>query len=122
MSISVYLAGLILAVLLASACLAAILVYFDPFSANWLIFTLFYLSLFIVATGLLTLIGLAIRWFSQKRILPNHQLEASFRQAILLSLILISALILQSQRILACWHLLVLVALVGLAEWRLAKK
>jgi len=122
MSISVYLAGLILAVLLASACLVAILVYFDPFSANSLILTLFYLSLFIVSTSLLTLIGLAIRWFSQKRILPNHQLEASFRQAILLSLILISALILQSQRILAWWHLLILVALVGLAEWRLAKK
>jgi hypothetical protein len=122
MSISVYLAGLILVILLASACLAAILVYFDPFSAGWLVFILFYLSLFIVATGLLTLIGLAIRWFSQKRILPNHQLEISFRQAILLSLILISALILQSQRILAWWHLLILVALVGSLEWRLTRK
>ncbi len=122
MNISVYLAGLVLAVLLASACLLAILIYFNPFSANWLIFILFYLSLFIVSTSLLTLIGLAIRWFSQKRILPNHQLEASFRQAILLSLILISALILQSQRILTYWHLLILVALIGLTEWWLAQK
>jgi uncharacterized membrane protein YidH (DUF202 family) len=130
MNLSVYLAGLVLAILLASACLTAILVYFDPSSAGWLILVLFYLSLFIVSTGILTLIGLAIRWFSQKRILrsrsparrANHQLEISFRQAILLTLILISALILQSQRILAWWHLLVLVGLVGLAEWWLVRR
>lgn len=119
MSISVYLAGLVLAILLASACLSAILIYFTP--EGWLILTLFYSSLFIISTGLLTLMGLAIRWFSQKKKIVR-QLEISFRQAVLLSLILISALILQSQRVLAWWHLLFLVALIGLTEWWLAKK
>ena len=87
-----------------------------------------YLSLFIGATGVFTLIGLFIRRISQKRRLPLpanravRQLEVSFRQGVLLSLILISALVLQSQRVLVWWHLLVLVGLVGLAEWWLAKR
>jgi hypothetical protein len=130
MNLSVLLAGLVLATLLASACLAAILIYFSPTSAGCLILTLFYLSLFIAATGLLSLIGLAVRWFSQRRILRqrastgrlSRQLEISFRQALLLSSILTSVLILQSQRLLAWWHLIVLVGLVGLAEWWLAKR
>jgi len=128
MTLPVYLTGLILATLLAGICLAAILVYFDPTSSGFLIFILFYLSLFIGATGVFTLIGLFIRRISQKRRLPLpanravRQLEVSFRQGVLLSLILISALVLQSQRVLVWWHLLVLVGLVGLAEWWLAKR
>ncbi len=128
MNLPVYLTGLVLATFLAGICLAAILVYFDPNSASALVLILFYLSLFIGITGLFTLIGLSIRRISQKRKFPLplsrflRQLEVSFRQGLLLSLVLISALILQSQRILAWWHLLVLVALVGLAEWWLAKR
>lgn len=121
MNLSVYLAGLVLATLLASACLVVILINFDPQAVDWLIITLFYLSLLISSTGLLTLIGLALRSFS-KKIQLFRQLEISFRQAFLLSLILVSALILQSQRILAWWHLIILIGLVGLAEWWLAKR
>jgi len=130
MNSSVLLAGLILATLLAGACLEAILIYFNPFSAGWLILTLFYLSLFIATTGLLTLIGLIIRCFSQRKTFRQRtsasrlgrHLEISFRQAILLGSILVSVLILQSQRLLAWWHLIILVGLAGLAEWWLAKK
>ena len=130
MNHSVLLAGLVLATFLAGACLAAILIYFSPASAGCLILTLFYLSLFITTTGLFTLIGLAIRWFSQRRVLRqrvytsrlSRQLEISFRQALLLSSILTSVLILQSQRLLAWWHLIVLVGLVGLAEWWLSRR
>ncbi|MBL7155494.1 MAG: hypothetical protein ISS88_03295 [Candidatus Portnoybacteria bacterium] len=128
MNLSVLLAGLVLATLLAGACLAAILVYFDPTVSGSLIFILFYLSLLITATGIFTLIGLFIRRISQKRrfpLLPSRairQLEISFRQGLLLAVILVAALILQSQRILAWWHLIILVGLVGLAEWWLARR
>ncbi len=128
MNLSVLLAGLVLAVLLAGACLAAILVYFDPIVSGSLIFILFYLSLLIASAGIFTLIGLFIRRVSQKRrfsLLPSRairQLEVSFRQGLLLAVILLAVLILQSQRILAWWHLIILVGLVGLAEWWLSRR
>ena len=128
MNLSVLLAGLVLATLLAGACLAAILIYFDPSVSGSLVFILFYLCLLITSTGIFTFIGLFIRWISQKRrfpLLPSRairQLEVSFRQGLLLAVILVAALILQSQRILAWWHLIILVGLVGLAEWWLARR
>ena len=128
MNLSVLLAGLVLATLLAGACLAAILIYFDPIVSGSLIFVLFYLSLLITSTGIFTLIGLFIRRISQKRkfpLLPSRairQLEVSFRQGLLLAIILLAVLILQSQRILAWWHLIILVGLVGLAEWWLSRR
>ena len=128
MNLSVYLAGLIIAVLLASACLAAILVYFDPSSSGLLVFILFYLSLFIGSASVFTLIGLLIRRISQKRKVPlsNNQfayrLVVCFRQGLLLAIILVVALILQSQRVLVWWNLLLLVILVGFIEWWLGRK
>jgi len=128
MNISAYLAGLILVIFLASACLAAILVYFNPYVSSNLIFILSFSCLFISATGLFTLIGFLIRQISRKRkfSMPKGQivrnLEVSFRQGLLLGGILVSALILQSQRILSWWHLVILIGLVGLAEWWLTKR
>ena len=128
MNLSVYLTGLVVAVLLASACLAAILIYLNPEIANPFIFILFYLSLFIASTGIFTLIGLLIRWISNRRgfsLLANRafrQLEISFRQGLLLAFILVAALVLQSQRVLSWWHLPLLVGIVGFAEWWFLKK
>lgn len=128
MNLSVYLTGLVVAVLLASACLAAILIYLSPTPISPSILILFYLSLFIASTGIFTLAGLFIRWIShRKRFFLSvnrvfRQLEISFRQGLLLSVILISALILQSQRVLAWWHLVLLVGVVGVAEWWLSHR
>jgi len=129
MNISAYLIGLILVIFLASACLAAILIYFNPNNSGTLIFILFYSCLFISLTGVFTLIGFLVRQITRKKRripLPKSQvvrnLEVSFRQGLLFSVILISVLILQSQRILSWWHLVLLVGLVGLAEWWLMRK
>jgi len=128
MKLPVYLAGLVLATLLAGGCLSAILIYFNPNTSGILIFILFYLSLLITATGFFTLIGFFIRRFSRKRRgpLPVRQavrnLEVSFRQGMLLGIILIIALILQSQRILFWWNILLIVIVVGLVEWWLSKR
>lgn len=130
MNLSIYLAGLVLTTFLAGACLIAILVYFSPSSSNLLVFTLFYLSLFISSAGFFTLIGLVGRWFSQKKILrlrssasrAAHQLETSFRQGLLLAVILTGVLILQSQRSLAWWCLVILVGLSGMVEFWLSRR
>jgi len=94
MNLSVLLAGLVFATLLAGVCLVAILIYFDPTVSGSLVFVLFYLSLLITSTGIFTSISLFIRRISQKRRFP----------------------------LLAWWHLIILVGLVGLAEWWLARR
>ncbi len=128
MNLSAYLSGLILVVVLAGACLAAILVYLAPNPTELFAMTLFYLSFFIVATGVFTLIGLFIRRvsqsgkFSSSKSRALRQIEISFRQGLLLTSILVAALVLQSQRMLAWWHLIVLVGGVSLIEWLLSHK
>lgn len=125
MSLSVYLAGLIISTVLALACLLAILIYFPPASSTCLILSLFYLSLFISATGTLTIIGLILRRISHRKVSPNRanlQLWDSFRQGMLLSIILTLALILQSQRALSWWKMLVIVFGVGIIEFWALKR
>lgn len=128
MSLSACLIGLVLVSIIASVCLITILIYCEPVSSGAFVFILFYLSLLASSTAILTLIGWFIRRISRKRRFPLQlsqairQLEVSFRQGILLAAILIAALILQSQRTLMWWNLLVLIGLVGLSEWWLAKK
>jgi len=120
--------GLALVGLVAGACLTAILIYFNPDSSEPLVFVLLYLSLFIAFTSFFTLIGWLIRRISSKRRFSLsvryavRQLEIAFRQGILFASILVAALALQSQRVLAWWNLLILVAVVGIAEWWLTRK
>lgn len=128
MNLLALLIGLVLTSLVAGFCLVAILVYFNPISSNWLIFSLFYISIFISSASFLALIGWLIRRISRikKFPLPKNQaiqqLEVSFRQGILLSLLLVSILILQSQRMLFWWDLLLLVGLIVFIEWQLNKR
>jgi len=128
MNLLAYLVGLILVSIIAGTCLAAILVYFNPFTSGLLIFILFYLSLFIASTSVFTLIGWIIRIISKKRKSPLpkkeaiYRFEASFRQGMFLSAILVASLILQSKSILLWWNLLILIAIVGLSEWWFSRK
>ncbi len=127
MNLPVYLAGLVFAVILAGGCLIAILLYLDPNSSNILTFILLYLSLLIALAGIFTLTGFLIRRISRRRsTLPVkvaiNNLEVSFRQGILLSIIFVIALILQSQRVLSWWYVLVLLILITSVEWWLSRK
>ncbi len=108
--------------LLAGGGSAAILIFCNPFEISFWILFLFYLFLFINLAGLFTLIGFLIRRLirgskrvSQKQVI--YHLRISFRQAILLSFLLIILLLLQSQGLRTWWNLLGLVAVIGLIEW-----
>lgn len=128
MNLLAYLVGLVLVSIVAGACLSAILVYFNPFTSGLLVFISFYFSLFIVSASVFTLIGWIIRIISKKRRSPLpkkeaiHRFEVSFRQGMFLSAILIASLILQSQKVLSWWNLLILVVVVGLSEWWLSRR
>lgn len=120
MKISVFLIGIALTALMALACLMAILVYLEPSSSDFLIMFLFYLSLFISVSGFLSFVGLLVRRLSRKSktaLSVNRQLWDSFRQGILLAIILVGALLLQSKSLIYWWSLLILVGGVGLIEF-----
>lgn len=125
MGLIAYTAGLTGATILAGACLAAILIYFDPFAATKVVFGLFYSAVFIACAGGFSLIGFLARRLSQKKASVSQmtrQFEVSFRQGLLLSFVLLAALLLQAQRALAWWHLPVIVGVVAAAEWWLSRK
>ncbi|OGZ35603.1 MAG: hypothetical protein A3A94_02155 [Candidatus Portnoybacteria bacterium RIFCSPLOWO2_01_FULL_43_11] len=117
MGMRIYVVGMALATLLAWASLAAILIYLEPSNSNLPVLALFYLSLFIGFSGALFLIGFFIRRVSHRRGITIRQANVSFRQGILLAVILVGAMFLQSQKILAWWNVLSLLAIAGLAEW-----
>lgn len=85
----------------------------DPYTTNWLGFLLFYISLFIALSGLITILGFLIRFVILKKGLAFNLVKLSFRQSFLLSLFLILALFLQANNFLNWLNLVFLV--VGFA-------
>jgi len=87
---------------LAAFSLASIINFTNPDTSGALTFAFFYLSLFLLALGLLTLIGLGLR----QKLAPGHYLlnfSASFRQAFLIALIIVISFWLLSLRLLFWW-------------------
>lgn len=70
---------------------------------------MFYISLFLALMGSLSIIGLTIRVIFLKRNVIFKEVKNSFRQAILLSFLLIIVLFLQSKRLLSLWNMVFLV-------------
>lgn len=91
---------------------------FDPQEANWLIFTLFYLALFLATTGTLSIIGFFARiLLLRKRSILRHLIAESFRQATIVAAALVVTMILQSVRILTWWNMALLILAAAALEF-----
>ncbi len=93
---------IIFSTILAGFSLASIINFTDPQSASWLTLSFFYFSLFLVSLGIFTLIGLGLR----KKFWPGHyvaNLSNSFRQALLLALLITASFFLLSKGLLFWW-------------------
>ncbi|MFA5990780.1 MAG: hypothetical protein WC794_00845 [Candidatus Doudnabacteria bacterium] len=88
--------------LLAGFSLASILNFTDPFSATITTFCFFYLSLFLLSLGSFTLLGLLIRKWLPGELYVNN-LGNSFRQALLISLLIVASFFLLSKNLLFWW-------------------
>lgn len=87
---------------LAGFSLVSIINFTDPNNSSWLTFAFFYASLFIISLGSLTLLGLLIRqWFWSKLYVIN--LSHSFRQALLISTLIVISFTLLSKHLLFWW-------------------
>ncbi|MBI5530130.1 MAG: hypothetical protein HY918_01375 [Candidatus Doudnabacteria bacterium] len=101
--------------LLTAFSLASIINFTDPQTASFLTFSFFYISLFLMSLGLFTLIGLLIR----QQINPGHyiaNLSNSFRQALLLSLLITISMVLLSKQLLFWWIELTLILFFSFIE------
>ncbi|MFH1192073.1 MAG: hypothetical protein V1655_01230 [bacterium] len=76
----------------------------------------FYLSLFLALLGNLAILGLGIRMRILKKEIVFKEVKNSFRQSLLLSVLIISALFLESKNNLAWWNLLLLIIALTVLE------
>ena len=94
-----------------------VLFFVNPFQAGFLALIFFYVSLTFALIGTFSILGFLFRW----RILKTDELaykgvNIASRQSVLFTLLIIAALILQSQRYLTWWILLILIVFAGLIE------
>ncbi len=93
---------IIFSTILAGFSLASLINFTDPSSSSWLTFGFFYLSLLLVILGFFTLLGLTFRQW----LYPGHyinNLSNSFRQALLVALLITASFLLLSKRLLFWW-------------------
>ncbi len=91
---------------------------FDPQEANWIIFTLFYLALFLAVTGTLSIIGFFARVsLLRKRSILRYLVAESFRQATIVAAALVVTMVLQSVRILTWWNMALLILAAAALEF-----
>jgi hypothetical protein len=94
-----------------------VLFYIDPNTANILSFIFFYLSLFLALAGSLSVLGLALRKKISKEEVVFRMVTVSFRQATMLSFLVVGSLLLQSKNLLNWWNIIFLVLAVIILEF-----
>ena len=117
MTLRSYLLGMFLSTIICWIAFGLILFYVNPYNTNAVGLVAFYVSLFFASIGTLTLVGFYLRvWFSKNEILFAH-VNPSFRQAILLSVILVGSLVLQAFKLLTWWDGALFVLSIVLIEF-----
>jgi hypothetical protein len=102
---------------LAWATWLMVLFTINPFEAGGAGFALFYIALAVALLGTISLVGFAVRFlvYRHERVVLR-EVTTAFRQAFLLTLVVIGSLLLQSRALLAWWNILLFVVLVSILE------
>ena len=117
-----FLLGIGFLTLISLISLIYILTEADPYNTTLLSFVLFYLSFFIAVAGLFISAGFYLRKLIIKNKILYRLLRTSFRQGILISLILTGLLLLQGFRILNWISGIFLVVIILVIEIYLGRK
>lgn len=117
MTLGQYLIGMSIGTVFSWAAWVIIIINLNPYSSGIIGLIAFYISLFLALVGTIALLGFFIRvWISRKEVIFAH-VGTSFRQAILLAIILIGLLLLQSFGALNWWVALLFVSAITLLEF-----
>lgn len=103
--------------LISWAALGLIVFLTSPYEVGTKGLILFYISLFLALSTTFSLIGLIVRFFRYKKMFSLEKVIISFRQGVLFSLLVISALMLQSKGLLTMWNAVLLVIIFSMLEF-----
>lgn len=118
MTLRQYLVLMCIGTALAWAAVALIVSSVDPFETQSVVFGAFYASLFLALTGTLSLIGFTARVaLLKEKLVVSVQVAVSFRQAVLLALLIVVSLFLKSRSLLTWWNALMIVAALTVLEF-----
>ncbi len=111
----VYIASLLVALSSISG-LVAIIKYIDPFHTTVLIISLFYITLLLSLWSIFFLVNLLVRQKIIKKQLFESSIKVSFRQSILISILISGCVLLSSLHLFNWWSALTTVLLVVMIE------
>lgn len=115
MNLRVFVLGISFLTLVSLVSLTFILTNIDPYGTTILNLVLFYLSFFVAAAGLFIGTGFYLRKLFVKKKIAYRLLRTSFRQGILISIVLTGFLLLQSFRVLNWWSGgLLIIVIIGI--------
>lgn len=117
MSLGAYLWGIRLFLLLSLCAWAGIIVAVDPYQSGIVGLWLFYASLFGTVLGTMTLFTMWVYRRALGMASAAHHLGGAFRQAFLLSLLLVVGIFLQMEGWLTWWDALLLLSVILLIEF-----
>ena len=89
----------------------------DPVFAGLSELSLFYLTLFLGVAGLALSLMVAVRVKLKPDTILFRHVVISFRQSVLLALLLVGSLILLSKNLFGWWSILILILTLSLIEW-----
>ncbi len=112
-----YLIWMLVGTLISWVALGLVLTYINPEIASPTGLVLFYGSVFLSLGGSITLLGFLWRRLRYRDEVLFRQVSTSFRQGLLLSLVVVATLFLQANRLLSWWNLLLLVGGLSLLEY-----
>ena len=94
----------------------SVLLSINPETTGWRGFLFFYGSLFLALIGSFSLLGFASRFLIKRDLVLYKQINIASRQAIMLALLMVTVLVLQSQRYLFWWNIILLIIIFSLLE------
>ncbi|MBI4457386.1 hypothetical protein HY633_00290 [Candidatus Uhrbacteria bacterium] len=117
MTLRQYLILMALATLVAWAAVLVILTGVDPERSTISIFVVLYAALLLASTGTFAIAGFLTRFhLARAGMLRSRQVVAAFRQALLLSILFVTALFLRGAGLLSWWNAIHLAAATSAAE------
>lgn len=117
MTLRQYLVWMLLSTLLCWGGWFAVIATVDPTQSGWVGYALFYAALCLSLVGTFSLLGLSVRSLARKHEPVTRHAATSFRQSLLLTVLVAVALMLQSRSLLTWWNLAAFIATLTILEF-----